>query len=396
MRTPDVNTSPGLGLSDSQVNSCIHCGLCLENCPTFSLTGDENNSPRGRLNIWKAIDSGRIVQDETTDFYTDECVGCLACEPVCPANVPYGNILETVRASRSVQGKRNKLSVELAAWFVKKPKLFNRLGVGGRLLRKFGLLPHPLLFPGNPAVLESSAVYARKLMAKYKPTGPRVALLAGCLMEALFREINYATIRVLVQNNIQVVLPVEQGCCGAFLEHTGIAGVDKMRDCNRLAFSGLEVDAVVSNSAGCGLALKHVLGDDRVRDVLDFLDEHGLAVRPKRKGAKVFVDVPCHLLNGQRKTISPNVLNATGIDWQYAPCYEDCCGSGGVYNINVPERASEILRSKSSFLNSVECDELILATANHVCMMQWYSARRFVKRPFRVVHVIQLLDEATK
>jgi glycolate oxidase iron-sulfur subunit len=252
-----------------------------------------------------------------------------------------------------------------------------------------------MVFPGRPALAKSTASYASELMERHMPTGPVVALLVGCLMEAMFREINFATVRVLIENNVRVLVPKGQGCCGAFHEHTGMPGVDTFTAQNRAAFSAVKVDRVVSNSAGCGLALaKALTGVARVQDVLCFLGEHGVKPRQRKAGtSRVYVDLPCHLVHGQRTTIPPNVLDSTGYPWELAPRARDCCGSGGVYNIQKSDNARAILREKAAFFDELPAQVApILATANHVCMMQWHTARRFVQRPFQVRHVIQLLD----
>lgn len=379
------------------LRACVHCGLCLESCPTYRLTGDENNSPRGRLLLWRAEEEGTLEPDPWTDFYTDECVGCLACEPVCPANVPYNRILQHTRRKLNATGRaRVRWHLRLAARAVRFPKLFNLLMLPARALRKMGALPHPMVFGGHPAVLQSTASLARELVAQRNPTGPTVALLTGCLMEALFREINHATVRVLVENNVRVLVPDGQGCCGAFHEHTGLPGVDALFEGNRKAFGDMEVDCVVTNSAGCGLALQEALKElVPVRDVLGFLGELELVQRERKdRSQRLFVDLPCHLVHGQKEAgIPENVLNATGFDWELAPCATDCCGSGGVYNIQKPENARAILREKAAFLDDLPDDvSPILATANHVCMMQWQTAHSFIKTPFSVRHIIQLLD----
>ena len=401
----DTNLTTGSCSPDDKdlLASCVHCGFCLEVCPTYKLTGDENNSPRGRLRLWREESDGRLAQDPWTDFYTAECVGCLACESACPANVPYGEIFERVRHQHVATGRsRPPFMLRIAARLASRPALFNLAMLPARLLRKAGLLRHRFLFPGKPAIAQSTAAYARQLMERHRPTGPRVAFLTGCLMESLFREINFATVRVLIENNVQIVIPPEQGCCGAFQEHTGLPGVEELRERNRQAFGSLKMDAVVSNSSGCGLALGKALhGLFPVRDVLSFLGEIGPVSRPPRKNnARVYVDLPCHLVHGQKVPgIPTNVLNATGYTWELAPQARDCCGSGGVYNIQKPENSREILARKSAFLNEAAGDPVILATSNHVCMMQWNSARSggLVKRPLEVRHVIQLLDpgEAT-
>ena len=197
--------------------------------------------------------------------------------------------------------------------------------------RRAGLEVHRFLCPGRPAVIESTSAYAKKLMARHRPTGPRVAFLSGCLMEAMFREINFATVRVLVENNVRVVIPEDQGCCGAFQSHTGLKGAEALAEKNRRAFGPLEVDAVVSNSSGCGYALgKALQGHRPVRDVLGFLGDLRPVRRERASGdlTRIYVDLPCHLVHGQKMPgIPANVLDATGYRWELAPRAKDCCGA---------------------------------------------------------------------
>ena len=379
-------------------SNCTHCGFCLAACPTYKLTGDENNSPRGRIRLWGEEAAGRIPVDLMTDFYTAECVGCLACETACPANVPFGELLERTRHQHVAAGRFiPEWPLRLAARLVQQPMLFDWALLPARVLRRFGISLHRFLFPGRPAVLQSTASYAREWMARHRPTGPRVALLVGCLMEALFREINFATVRVLVENNVQVLVPEDQGCCGAFHEHLGLAGTDSLREHNRAAFLEGEFEAVIANSSGCGYGLAKALHPDRpVQDVFTFLGLLGsIQKRPVRDGARLYVDLPCHLVHGQKvEGISETVLNATGIRWEMAPNARECCGSGGVYNVQNEENARAILERKAAFLNEAEGMPVILGTSNHVCMMQWNSAGStgLVKRPYEVRHLIQLLD----
>ena len=379
-------------------SNCTHCGFCLAVCPTYKLEGDENNSPRGRLRLWSEEAAGRLPQDEWTDFYTAECVGCLACETACPAHVPYGNLFERTRHQHVAAGRAEPgLSLRLAAAAVTKPDLFNLAMLPARLIRNLGIPVHRFLFKGRPALLQSTASYAKELMVRHQPTGPRVAFLTGCLMEAAFREINFATVRVLVEHNIQVFIPEEQTCCGAFQEHTGLDGPAQLHEQNRRAFLSPDFDAVVSNSSGCGYALGRALAPDRpVRDVLAFLGEVGPLKRERGDSkARLYVDLPCHLVHGQKLPgIPKNVLDATGYRWELAPNAPDCCGSGGVYNIQKPANAQAILSGKSNFLNEAEGEPVILGTSNHVCMMQWHSAGAtgLVTRPYETRHIIQLLD----
>ena len=382
---------------EDPLRACVHCGLCLESCPTYRLTGDENNSPRGRLLLWRAEEEGRLEPDEWTDHYTDECVGCLACQSVCPANVPYDLILERTRHRHHQEGRTSiRLLVRLAAWAVRWRRWFNLALTGGRLLRWTALRVHPMVFPGRPPVLKTTAAYASELMAQSRPTGPKVAFLTGCLMEGLFREINFATVRVLVRHGYRVYVPPGQGCCGALHEHTGMDGVESMFAVNRRAFKEAAPDKVVSNSSGCGLALSKALGGALpVYDLTTLLAEASPRPAPKRDSrVSVFVDIPCHLVHGRQQRIPESVLDATGYAWEWAPMAEDCCGSGGVYNLQKPENARRILEAKARFLNALPAECLpVVATSNHVCMMQWFTARRFIERPFAVCHVAQLLDE---
>lgn len=382
----------------SHFSNCTHCGFCLAVCPTYKLTGDENNSPRGRLRLWGDEAAGRLEPDVWTDFYTAECVGCLACETACPAHVPYGELFEQARHQHVEQGRaRVGAALTIAAAAVMNLTVFDWGLLPARLLRRFGWFPHPLIFPGKPALFESTADYAERLMQRHRPNGPRVALLTGCLMESLFREINFSTVRVLIQNNVQVVVPRDQGCCGAFQQHCGLGGEEECSAVNRSAFGGLNVEAVLSNSSGCGYALgRGLAGRQPVRDVLGFLGEIPLVRRsPSQSGARLYVDLPCHLVHGQKVAgIPSSVLDATGLAWELAPQARDCCGSGGVYNIQKPENAREILAAKSAFLKDALGDPVILGTANHVCMMQWHSAGStgLVRREYQVRHIIQLLD----
>ncbi|MBM4077527.1 MAG: (Fe-S)-binding protein, partial [Planctomycetes bacterium] len=310
-------------LGDDLLSSCVHCGLCLEVCPTYKLTGDENNSPRGRLRLWREEAEGRLEKDSWTDFYTAECVGCLACQSACPANVPYGEIFERVRHEHVKNGRSSpSYVIRAAAQAVKLSRLFDLAMLPARFLRNINLFPHRFVFPGRPSIVQSTASFARQLMEKHKPNGPQVALLTGCLMESLFREINFATVRVLIENNVRVIVPQTQTCCGAFHEHSGIGGIDDLKEKNRTAFSNLDCDVVVCNSSGCGLALSKSLPQSTpVRDVLSFLAELPLVSRKRDdNGTRVYVDLPCHLIHGQKVPgISSKVLDATGYQWSLAP-----------------------------------------------------------------------------
>ena len=388
-----ANPSP----SAPHFSNCTHCGFCLAVCPTYQLTGDENNSPRGRIRLWSDEFERKMPANAWTDHYTSECVGCLACETACPAGVPYGELFEKTRHAH-VESLRHNPSPALrfSALLAANPPLMNLAGLPARIARRTNLPIHPLLPPGRPALMESTAEYAQRLVRTHQPKGPRVALLTGCLMESVFRDINFATVRVLIASGCQVEIPENQTCCGAFQEHTGLGGCESLREKNRHAFTSDTYDFIATNSSGCGHSLAKSLSDTApVIDVLSLLGEIGV---PSRKSpdpqARLYVDLPCHLVHGQKTTIPKTVLDATGIPWQYAPNASDCCGSGGVYNLEKPENARAILEKKSRFLESASGDPVILGTANHVCLMQWYSAGSLglVKRPYLTKHLIELLD----
>ncbi|HBJ35247.1 MAG TPA: hypothetical protein DDZ51_10935 [Planctomycetaceae bacterium] len=380
------------------LSSCVHCGFCLEVCPTYQLTGDENNSPRGRLRLWKQEASGELPVDAWTDFYTSECVGCLACEPACPANVPYGQILNQVRNQHVAAGRnRPSLQTRVGDYLARRGRLFDMTMMPLRLFRRYGVLRHRKLFPGKPAVVLSTADYAHKLTKQFRPTGRRVGLFAGCLMESVFREINFATVRVLVENNFQVVVPTDQACCGAFQHHTGLGDTDLLDQRNRKAFAIDDVDIVLTNSSGCGLALTSaIVGTKPVRDVIDFLEDESLVKRDRVTGqARMYIDLPCHLVHGQKVArLARRVFDATGYQWELAPMAHDCCGAGGTYQFDKPENAAKILQRKSEFLRDAPGDPIYLVTTNHVCMMQWNSVVRSVAggRSIQVRHLIQMLD----
>lgn len=374
--------------------NCVHCGLCLDECPTYRMSGDENNSPRGRLALWRAAWEGRLDDSPMIEHYTDQCVGCMACVSACPANVPYGELLAERRALEVAQGRKPDWRLRLAAWAALRPRLFQLATLPLRWLRRRGILPHRLLFKGQPELNTTSAAYAQRVSGSLMAQGPAVGLLSGCLMEGVFREINFATIRVLAVNGYQVKVPESQACCGSMHEHAGLAGKAACDAQNQEAFKGLA--SVVTNSSGCGLALRAALGGVQ-RDVVDLLNSGEL-----KKGAalpydKIYVDLPCHAVHGLGlKKPASKVLDSLGVAWSLAPDADRCCGSGGAYAPTHPEESQAILKEKSEFLNAAPEKNIVLATSNHVCMQQWASAGRsgLVKRPYHTKHLIQLLDES--
>lgn len=371
--------------------ACVHCGLCLDECPTYRSTGIEANSPRGRLTLWRAEAEGRLQPGPETDHYTDQCVGCLACVSACPANVPYGELLMERRAEQARRHGGPDWRVRWSGPLLRTQALFNLAAAPLRLLRRLGLKVHRLLPPGPAPLWEGSAAYAERVALALQPHGPQVALLTGCLMEAAFREINAATIRVLAVNGFQVLVPRGQVCCGAVAEHGGLTDEKAWLDAqNRRAFAGAAT--VITNSSGCGLSLRQALGE-RQRDLVDFLEtlpylKPGAPLRPP---AKVFYDFPCHAYHGLGLKSAPGrVFKAAGLEgrWQLAPEAERCCGSGGAYAATQADGSRAILDEKRGLLGA-EARDAWMVTANHVCLAQWSQIRALKAR-----HLVQVLDES--
>ena len=383
----DVNSL--LTRETPKLRNCVHCGLCLDVCPTYRITGNENNSPRGRLAIWRAIDEGRLVPDDASNFYTSECVGCLACESACPANVPYGDILTETLQARNPDSDHASLATRSAIWLAE-GDIFARLaGAFLRLGRKLGALPFP---QGAPAVLKSSPAYARQLSDGLPEDAPRVALLAGCIGDSVFREISFSTIRAFVRHGIHVTIPGSQVCCGAIHEHTGQAGVESLISTNREAFLETSCDVVITNSAGCNRTLSKQLNIP-VEDAIYYLDRCDL--KPVTLNAeRVFLDLPCHLYHGRGLKHPPaNVMKALGVPWELVPQAEYCCGAGGLYQYEKKKNAEAIMASRHTFLKSISAENVIIATLNQVCMMQWHRTVKTLglTNRIRVTHLISLI-----
>ena len=377
------------------LTQCVHCGLCLDECPTYELSGDENNSPRGRLLQWRAMAEGKIEANHTTDHYSDECVGCLACESACPANVPYGDLLASARSQQNQRSPRN-WKLRFLASLVAKPWLFNLLTLPIRLARQAGLQLHRLIPPGEPEALITSSDYAEKTQVKYANTGPLLDLHVGCLMEGVYREVNFASIRVLAANGFRVRVLEAQTCCGSMHEHEGLAGGKALEKINNECFK--IANTVVSNSSGCGLSLsksvnKPVFDPGRILEGTPTLKK-GKA----QEGLTLFYDQPCHLIHGQRVSELPTrVFQAIGSPWSLAPDSDRCCGAGGAYNLTHQENSDAILKEKAAFLwKAAEKGPVALVTNNHVCMGQWESGKAsgLVPPNVRIMHLVQVLDEA--
>lgn len=392
---------------------CVHCGLCLEACPTYSVLGLEPDSPRGRIYLMRAMAEGRITDVATIRPHLDQCLDCRACETACPSGVRYGHILETVKADLATSAPqrgfvpwltRTALAKLVARqrrlrWFFAFARAAEVVGLR-RLAVAIGLLPKTMdaLVPRVPRRAER-----RPLRGTFRPrSNPRgrVALFTGCVMEQVFGRINAQTKDLLVANGFEVVVPDTQACCGALLIHNGqIEAARELAARNVTAFAGF--DHVVTNSAGCGAALREygellatdagaALGESCV-DVTAFLAERGLSATPARRDVTVAYDAPCHLCHAQRVHDAPLELlrQVPGLRLAPNPRAEDCCGSAGIYNLLHPKLAGEIGRRKAADLVATGAD--VVATGNPGCMMQIGAHLRAAASSQRVVHPVELL-----
>jgi glycolate oxidase iron-sulfur subunit len=408
------------------LRTCVHCGLCLNHCPTYKVLGMEMDSPRGRIYQVLHVNEGDMAMGEAFAMHIDRCLGCLACEPACPSGVQYGHIVERARAQIEQHYKRPFLTRLLRDLFYRRIIVnFRRLRFMARLMRFYQrsgvqtvLRRTGLLRLLGVADLDRLApqiddeFFFGEIGKVFPAVGQRrgkVAFLAGCINNVAFSHLNRATISVLTRNGIEVHVPAGQGCCGALHAHAGFREEARALARNNIqVFLAGDYDAIVTNAAGCGSNLKEyddLLEHDpefasrakefkaKARDVTEYLAQLGL-LPPKRKIArKVAYQDPCHLANAQRVRTQPReLLKAIGCELVELPHPDQCCGSAGVYNVAQNELSMKILEAKMDDVTSVSSDMVV--TANVGCMIQLRAGidQRGLKLP--VKHVIELLDEA--
>ncbi len=400
----------------ASLDPCVHCGFCLPACPTYLATGDESDSPRGRIVLMRALERGEISPDDPALVqHLDACLGCRGCEPVCPSGVGYGRGLEAAReilvARRGLRPlARLVLAVfgSTALWrplfgltrWLRGLGIPRRLAGGGRF--GFGM---GMVAATEPAHSPPAARNAERGTENDPTRTPRatVALFTGCVMDGLFDHVHQATRRTLAANGYRVVDLPGQVCCGALHEHAGDrAGAQRLAHRNLAAF-GAQADVIAINSAGCGALLKeygHLLGSeaarafgDRVRDVSELLAAAG----PRPGGSlpiDVAYDAPCHLQHAQRVHEAPlQVLRAIpDLRLQLLPGYDRCCGSAGIYSLLEPAMSRAVLAAKIEVLAEADPIPAIVATGNPGCLMQIGAGLRAAHLPIRVAHPVELLD----
>ena len=434
MSAPAVNHAPAAE-AHSQFTSpdrptwelysqCIHCGLCLNHCPTYRLLGTEMDSPRGRIYQVLLADEGRLPIADSFVTHLDRCLGCRACETACPSGVHYGRILERARTEIEQNYRRPLLARLLRRHFYTRVLSENgKLARMARLLRWYQR-------SGLEKLVRATGILKLVGLADVEKLAPRiddnfffsefgmmfpaigerrarVALLGGCIASVAFSELNRATIRVLRQNGVEVHIPKGQRCCGALQAHGGYLE-EARRNARRNVdvFLSGDFDAIVTNAAGCGATLKEyddLLANDpeyaarakqfvaKTRDVTEFLGALGLRPPRLKVGKRVTYQDPCHLAHGQKVRSAPReLLAAAGAELVEMRHPDWCCGSAGTYNVTQQELASQVLKVKMDEVNETRAE--IIATANVGCMLQLRAgvAQRGLKMD--VKHVIELLD----
>ena len=415
MRLVSPCAIPGTPLADARggLDACVHCGFCLQACPTYLVLEDENNSPRGRLDLMRALVDGTLpTSDLDVRTHIDRCLGCRACETACPSGVPYGHLLEATRATLTAQ-RPNPLIVRLILFAFARPALLRIAMLGGRVTRALRLSRVLASVPGRigfaMAMLESTRSPLPRRRYEVRSDGSRggVAVLQGCVMDGLFAETNRATARTLLANDYSIVDAPAQRCCGALHAHAG--DVDTARTLARAnidAFERSGADVIAVNSAGCGAIMKEygmLLADDvawkeraitfaaRVRDVTELLASAG-----PRPGAPVPVsvtyDAPCHLLHAQRIVSPPlRVLAAVpGLVLVPLEASENCCGSAGIYNLVEPDTSERVLEPKLRHIAATGA--ALVATGNPGCLMQIGAGLHQSGMRARAIHPVDLLD----
>jgi len=408
---------------------CVHCGLCLNHCPTYRLWHNEADSPRGRIRQMQLVDEGRLELGEGFVIHFDRCLDCRACETACPSGVEYGKLVEAARAQIEQQFKR-PLTARLARDFVYRRLLPHprRIAAAARILRVYQRSGLAALARGTGILKLLGMSDRERLLPKIDSrfffgelgkTFPakgsrraRVAFFAGCVAQVAFSELNRATIRVLQANGCEVVVPARQTCCGALPAHAGVRDVArKLARENLAAIMPNDFDAIITNAAGCGSTLKeyaHLIREDdsahdqsarfagKVRDVAEFLAELGLAARMHDVPLRVTYQDSCHLAHGQKVREAPRKLirSAPGVELVEMQLSDQCCGSAGVYNVTETKASMELLALKMDCVRETKAQAIV--TSNPGCILQLRAGAAIHRTGQEVLHVIELLDRAIR
>jgi Fe-S oxidoreductase len=409
------------GLNLPELYRCVHCGLCLNQCPTYRVLRLEPESPRGRIHLVKAAAEGRVEMNERFKEHLYLCLLCRACETACPSGVQYGRIAETARETLGPPGSSFARSV-LNLFFTQilpSPKRLRRIAWLLRVYQQTGLqrwirrfLPERLrqadaMMPLIPDHFFEPTANTAPAIGQHRA---KISMLSGCIMPLLFGEVNAATVRVLQRNGCEVMFPKNQTCCGALNLHNGESQIAKeMARQNIDAFLAAGGDAIVVNAAGCGATMKeygHLLREDSayadkaktfsllVKDASEFLSDLGLVGQLGRVNMTLTYQDPCHLAHGQRIRTQPRQLLQAipGIKLAEMEGSDRCCASAGIYNITHPEMSQHLLREKMESVARTGADAVV--APNPGCMLQLRSGAQHYGPKIKVFHLIDLLDLA--
>lgn len=424
----DLPVLHGTGPKRADLDTCVHCGLCLNACPTYRELGLEMDSPRGRIYQMIRVNDGRAEVDESYQNHIELCLACRACETACPSGVPYGRLVEAARADIEARATRpffERVTRDfLFGKVLPSPFWLRLLAAPLHLYQQSGLevfVNRVGLLNSFPRLKELAALSPRVTLPSffrhYGKTFPavgetryRVAFLGGCMANVSFANLHEATVRVLQRNGCEVVVPAAQTCCGALHVHAG-----RKDDAQRLAERNIDAmreggfDAILTNTAGCGCALKeygHLLEDDpayatpanqfagKVKDVNEFLAAIGPVAPEREFPATVTYQDSCHLTHGQKLPLPPRRLLAMvpGLTLKEMPFADHCCGSAGIYNVQHTAMSMALLEKKMDNVNGTRAE--IIASANPGCLLQLQAGVRMHGSGQRVLHVMEVLDEA--
>lgn len=415
------------------IDTCVHCGFCLSTCPSYRVIGKEMDSPRGRIYLMDAINTGEAPLAQATVQHFDSCLGCLACVSTCPSGVQYDQLIAATRPQIERNHERSlgeKLLRQLIFSLFPYPNrmrallrplgLYQKSGLQ-KLVRSLGFLKAmtPQLAAMESMLPELSPKAFEDSIPAFIPAQGekryRVGMLLGCVQRLFNPEVNEATVRVLTANGCDVVVPKQQGCCGALSHHQGQEDQAKTLARQMIdTFADTQVDAVLINASGCGHTLKeyaHILQDDpeyaekakafvtKVKDVQEFLSEVGLTAKlsplQDEPLTMVYQDA-CHMLHGQKISVQPRQLlrKIPGVQLREPIDAALCCGSAGIYNILKPEVAEELGKQKVENLTDTGAE--VIASANIGCYVQISKHLQLQGKDVPVLHPMQLLDRSIR
>jgi len=387
-------------LSDDDLATCVHCGLCLDACPTFRATGLETESPRGRIYLMTQWKRSTLPFTDDQARHIDLCLGCRTCESVCPSGVPYGRIIEAGRAE--VERMRTPTPKR---WLAK--TALRQLVAHPNRLRAFGAMTRVAQAAGITGIVRSGRQLPR-LRGRFKPPAGnvapaigerkhRVAFLVGCVMPILYPQAHQAAVKLLQLAGCEVWFPPGERCCGALLAHNGdLDGAARLREANMRVYGVGGFDALIVDSAGCGSHMKDFYPElkGRVKDLTEWLAEVGLPPSVQDVTARVTYQDACHLVHAQRIGKQPRALirSLPGVELVEMRHPDICCGAAGLYSTLEPSMSGRVLSDKMDDLLSTDAD--VVVTANPGCQMQLEAGLRARGSKMRVEHVAELLVSA--